>query len=190
MLPILDRFLFARFSVAYGVLLCALLCGRFAIARGFASFDGLFFGLAIATLTLGVAVFGAMVRTSEILALRASGISLVRIARIPILLAATSSAVLLVCATSDPIGWWRMVAGSTSVPLMMAVSLPLAALNARRDDSWLIALLGVFAYTCALVVAVAFQGIGLLDSIRAPWIGPGALALTAGLLYRKSAFVR
>ena len=58
------------------MLVVALIAVR--LATGFRA-DGLLFGLLLVTLTAGLIVFGDLVRSSEILALRASGASLERI---------------------------------------------------------------------------------------------------------------
>ena len=64
-----------------------LIAVRLATSSVSAHVDELLFGLLFVTFTAGLIVFGGLVRSSEILALRASGASLIRIVRAPTLLA-------------------------------------------------------------------------------------------------------
>ena len=135
MLPIIDRFLVVPFLLPFGTLVGVLLAVRFATSSVSAHVDGLLFGLLLVTLTAGLIVFGGLVRSSEILALRASGASLIRIVRAPTLLAllVTVGFVTFIRIETDALGWWRIVAEAAAVPLAMIVALPLAVagLNER-----------------------------------------------------------
>ena len=192
MLPIIDRFLVVPFLLPFGTLVGVLLAVRFATSSVSAHVDGLLFGLLLVTLTAGLIVFGGLVRSSEILALRASGASLIRIVRAPTLLAllVTVGFVTFIRIETDALGWWRIVAEAAAVPLAMIVALPPAVVSARKNDMWVVALLGSLGYACAVVVALGLQRTGVLATICAPWLPDGLLAATAGLLFRRATRTR
>lgn len=192
MLPIIDRFLVAPFLLPFGTLVGVLLAVRLATSSVSAHVDGLLFGLLLVTFTAGLIVFGGLVRSSEILALRASGASLIRIVRVPTLLAllVTVGFVAFIRIETDALGWWRIVAEAAAVPLAMIVALPLAVVSARKNDMWVVALLGSLGYACAVVVALGLQRTGVLATICALWLPSGLLAATAGLLFRRATRTR